>query len=380
MGDRWAVRASRLYDGRRVREGVTVLVEDGVVLEVGPGILGEFPVLDLDDDVTLLPGLVDTHAHLCLDASTDVVAGMAVDDATLLARMTDAADRMLRAGITTVRDLGDRSFLATEVDTPMTVLAAGPPLTTPGGHCWFLGGEVDGRDAMLKAVQERADCGCSVVKVMVSGGNITPGSSPFVSQVGVDDLRAITREAHALGLQVAAHAHATASVVDALDAGVDTLEHATFMDPDGRAPDDELLRRVAGSGVVISSTPAGLPGSSPPPHVAKVLGTVARTQLRLLELGARMAVGSDCGVGPGKPHDVLPWTPVTMAEHGFAPADCLRAMTSTAAEAVGLGGRKGVIAPGADADLLAVQGDPTTDPTALQRVVGLWAGGQAVRR
>ena len=356
-----------------------MLVEDGVVVDMGPGVLGDFPVLDLDDDVTLLPGLVDTHVHLAFDGSPDVVASLDVDDATLLARMTEAAHRHLAAGVTTVRDFGDRGFLALEVNTPLTVVASGPPLTVPRGHCWFLGGEVDGTVEAVKAVRERAERGCGVVKVMVSGGNITPGNSPFDPQFRLPELKAIVDEAHRLGLPVAGHVHAPVSVVDALDAGVDTLEHVSFATPEGTGATPELLRRMVEEQVVLSATLGSLPGAQPPPAIAARLEQVWATWLQLAADGARIVVGSDAGISAGKPHGVLPWAQATLAQ-GLGVLDALRAMTSGAADAIGLGGRKGVVAPGADADLLAVRGDPTTDATALHRVVGVWACGQAVRR
>jgi imidazolonepropionase-like amidohydrolase len=178
---RQAFRAERVFDGRSMIGTATVVVTDGVVEAVERG-----DVPDATDlgDVTLLPGLVDTHVHLAFDADQgfDVLGSFAIDDESLLVRMHANAAKQLAAGVTTVRDLGDRGFLATRLDTPLTVLASGPPLTVPQGHCWFLGGEVDRVEAAMRAVEERAARGCAVVKVMVSGGNITPGNSPFEPQ------------------------------------------------------------------------------------------------------------------------------------------------------------------------------------------------------
>lgn len=377
MTTSFALRAGRLFDGRDVSEQATVVVDDGTISSTAAGPSED--ALDLGDDVTLLPGLVDGHVHLCLDASLDLVGGMAVDDVALLARMHDAAHAMLSVGITTVRDLGDRAFLATHVRTPLTVLSAGPPLTTKGGHCWFLGGEVEGTTDLLRAVEQRAEAGCSVVKVMVSGGNITPGSTPFDSQFRAPELKQVVAEAHRLGLQTAAHAHAQGSIVEALDAGFDTLEHVTFMHPEALPPDQALLRRVVDSGVVVSTTPGALPGFGPPPHLAAQLASVVESMTRLRALGPRIAIGSDGGVSPGKPHHLLPHLVGWLVGLGWAPRDVLVGMTSAAADAIGLGGRKGVIVPGADADLLAVRGNPLEDPAAMHDVVGVWARGVRVR-
>ena len=368
-----AVRAGQVFDGLGSVGPATVVFEDGRITAVEKG---EVPgAVDLGDDGTLLPGLVAGPLHLALDASMNLVSGMDVDDETLLTRMTSVAQGLLAVGVTTVRDLGDKAFLATEVRTPLTVLASGPPLTTPQGHCWFLGGEMDSVDAMLKAVQAGAERGCAVVKVMVSGGNITPGSTPFDSQFDADQLRPVVAEAHRLGLQAAAHAHAWQSVEVALDAGFDTLEHATFMDPQQQPADEALLRRTAESGVVVSMTPGSLPGSTPPPHVLANMAVSLQNLHRLYEVGARMMIGTDGGVSPGKPHALAPYLPAHLTTFGWTPAETLVRMTSAAADGIGLGGRKGVLARGADADLLAVRGNPLVDPATLHDVVGVWAAG-----
>jgi len=326
--------------------------------------------------------------HLAFDASADLVAGLAaVDDEALLERMRGAAARMSAAGITTVRDLGDRSFLAVRLGKEIssgetvgpTVLASGPPLTTVGGHCHFLGGEAEGVEALVRAVAQRAEAGCAVVKVMVSGGNITPGSSPFEPQYGGEDLRVVVAEAHRLGLTAAAHVHAPVSVVDALDAGFDTLEHVSFATERGDRPDPVVLQRIADSGVVVSATVGVLPGVSPPPSIASRLALVTETLSRLQGLGAVIVPGTDAGVGPGKPHDVLPYGVANLCEFGMSPLEALRAATSGSARACGVGGRKGSLQAGADADLLAVRGDPFTDLGALREVEAVFAAGVRVR-
>lgn len=387
MSDEWAVRAGRLFDGRSFVDGSpVVVVQGGEVVEVTSDPAG-LDVLELGDDVTLLPGLVDAHVHLSFDASADLLAGFEVDDEALLQRMRESAATTLAAGVTTVRDLGDRSFLAValarEIDagrTPgPTVLAAGPPLTTPGGHCYFLGGEVGDRAEMLAAVAERAEAGCAVVKVMVSGGNITPGSLPWEAQFHAEDLREVVREAHRLGLRTAGHVHGASSVVAALDAGFDTLEHVTFMTPDGIDAQEPVLQRIADSGTFVSTTAGALPGAVPPPAIAARLQLVLEMMSHQHALGSRLVVGTDAGVGPGKPHGVMPHALRMVVSAGVDHVQALRMMTSASADALGLSGRKGALAPGADADLLAVRGDPSRDPDALLDVVAVWARGTRVR-
>ncbi len=145
-----------------------------------------------------------------------MVAGInAVDDEQLLTQMAQAARQALRAGITTVRDLGDRGFLTLALREQLTasgelgpeIVASGPPITIHGGHCYFFGGEADGPRELRAAVHERVARGCEVVKVMVSGGVLTPGSAAHESQYDLADLRLIVAETHDLGLRAAAHVH-----------------------------------------------------------------------------------------------------------------------------------------------------------------------------
>jgi imidazolonepropionase-like amidohydrolase len=232
---------------------------------------------------------------------------------------------------------------------------------------------------MLRAVAARVEAGCSDIKVMVSGGNITPGSLPWQAQFAVDDLRAIVEETHRLGLRAAAHVHGASSVVAALAAGFDTLEHVTFMSPEGVDVDPAVLKGIVDAGAVVSVTAGASPVWAPPPAVAARLEAVMDTMLRLHGLGARMVVGSDAGVSPGKPHGVTPHALRILIDGGVSAVAALQMMTSAPADALGLAAVKGTLVAGADADLLAVRGDPARDSEALHDVVGVWSRGARVR-
>ncbi len=142
------------------------------------------------------------------------------------------------------------------------MLAAGPPLTVPGGHCWFLGGEVSGLPALRDTVREHAERGVHVIKAMATGGGLTPGSRPQDRQFSDEELRAIADEAHRHGLPATAHAHAAAGIAAALDAGFDGIEHCTFV----TGVDEDLVRRLAAAGTVVSFTLGMLPGTEPAPE------------------------------------------------------------------------------------------------------------------
>lgn len=382
-----ALRAARLFDGvfPRVRERPLLILDGPVIRAVDYGVEPpvDVEVVDLGD-VTLLPGLIDTHVHLAFDASADPVGALAArEDDDALSAMTDAALDAIRGGVTTLRDLGDRGYLSLLLrDRPglPTIVAAGPPITTPKGHCHYLGGAASpGVDGVRRAVREHVERGVDVIKVMASGGHLTEGTEPSEVQFSSEELRAAVDEAHAAGLPITAHAHAPTSIARAVDAGVDGIEHATFWTREGVLAPDDLVRRLGDRRLVIGAT-AGyvLAGDGGLDEAwAERLPGIVEVMERLHAAGARILAGTDAGVGPTKPHDVLAHgLEQLVAVLGISPFDALVSATSGAAEVCQLGDRKGRLAPGYDADVIAVAGDPLADIAAVHSPRAVYVRGQ----
>ena len=288
-------------------------------------------VRDFGERATVLPGLVDGHVHLCWDPHGDPVAQfLEQPDEALAVRIQDALEASLRAGITTVRDLGDRGYLTLDVRSRLSatpwlapeILVSGPPITPRQGHCWFLGGEAEGIDAVVAAVDERARRAVDVVKVMVTGGMLTPEWGMHETQYDASTLKEAAAAAHSHGLPVTAHAHGGPGIQAAVSAGIGGIEHCTFVTADHVDCDWELVDQMAAVGTHVGATEAWSPSAEPfPPAAAERIERVWMNFERMHRAGVRLSVSSDAGVGPRKPHGVLPHGAVLFAGLGLSNHD-----------------------------------------------------------
>ncbi|WP_460363886.1 amidohydrolase family protein [Actinocorallia lasiicapitis] len=343
--------------------------------------------MEFGDRSTVLPGLIDTHVHLSFGGRRDPLGVLpGLSDERLREVIRSSALRTVRAGITTVRDLGDRGYLVGEVaeesrgrpECGPLVLAAGPPLTAAGGHGHQLGGVAESLDAIRAGVRERAERGCEVVKVVAGGGVLSPGSFHRASY-SRRHLRCAVEEAHRLGLPAAVHAHDPRAIADAVAVGFDTIEHGDFLTGAGVRPDRELIRRIAEAGIAVTTTLGEMPGFPAPEPIARHLPELAACTLELHAAGVRLVPGTDAGISPGKPPDVLPYAVEFLAGVGIPAVELLRMITSTAARVCGVAPARGRIMTGAVADLLVVDGDPVRDLGALREVSGVFREGVRVR-
>lgn len=320
-------------------------------------------------DVTLMPGLIDAHVHLAFDGSPTPVERMVREnDAQQVALMLRSARELLSVGVTTARDLGARGYLDIAVRDAIAdgtargprMLTAGSPITVTGGHCWFMGGEADSEADVRKMVRQHHKMGVDLIKVMSTGGFMTAGSAPWFAQFQTDQLRAAVEEAHRVGKKVAAHAHGVEGIERAVTAGVDTIEHCSFVHPDGsHRVVPELADRIAASPAYVSPTCNFRMGEmrAMMPEREFAVG-------ELYQRGAKIIASTDSGIN-NTPHYGYVGGLLAMHDLGLPTGEVLTAATTRAAQALGLAGVTGQLTAGHVADLIAVGGDPRQDLAAL---------------
>ncbi|MEV4864573.1 amidohydrolase family protein [Streptomyces ossamyceticus] len=386
-----------LITAGRVLVGSGAYLDDGAVLVEGDSITAVGPRAKIAEgagsDVThlafpegtLVPGLIDAHVHLAFDGGADPVATLQESsDESLLQDMRRRAAQFLRSGVTTVRDLGDRGGLALRLDKQIAgggtpgprIVSAGTPATPPGGHCHFLGGEVSGAEEVRGLVRRNITAGATVIKAMVTGGGLTKdGPKSWQSQFTPEELAALVDEAHQAGVPVAAHAHGTEGITAAVEAGVDTIEHCTWMTSNGFDLRQDVLKRIVDGGIAIC--PAVSPHWQMLPRFFGEERAAAMFDLvrQMAEADVRLIAGTDAGVQRAGFDGLVPALSF-YAHLGLPNSKILDMATAEAADALGLGEATGQIVPGFRADLLVVDGDPLVDLTALKTVRTVVASGR----
>ena len=364
----------RVFDGLgKTLDGHAVLVEQGRIARVAPA--GEFasyagPRVDTTG-MTLLPGLGDCHVHLVYTGNADPNGHMSRQSAAeITLTALDNAQTALRGGITAVRDCGGKDYLEFAVRDAIargifegpTVRAAGRMICMTGGHGNRIGRVADGCDDVVKAVREQVHAGCDLVKIMATGGVMTPGVNPMDAHYSFDEMRAGIHEAKRFHKSTASHAQGTEGILNAVRAGVDSIEHGIYMDAD-------CLREMLDSGTYLVPTIAALRNildnadRGIPPYVVEKARAVEQRHRESFQMyyeaGGRIAMGTDAGT-PYNRHGANAEELAHMVAFGMTPADALVAGTSRAHDLMGLP-EAGRIAQGMQADLLLVRGDPTAN-------------------
>ncbi len=410
------IHAALLFDGANgaTQPDQAVWITDGRIRAVGPApaIRQQAPpdsqVIDLGD-ACLAPGLIDSHTHLSLAGDGRPYAAMFSESDEMMALIGAMNLRKhLAAGITTIREHGARNkvgFVLKEgvqrgyIPGPR-MQVSGRPITCTGGHFHFCNEVADGEDEIRKSVRRLVHEGADYIKIMASGGG-TAGTIPGRANYSVAELHAAVHEAHHFHRLTAAHCRAKESMVRAVEAGIDLMEHAEFLDPDDQLRfDPKLAEMMVESGIWISPT---LQAWTNYPRIVELRtqrdaghlsvqgeqtlqALEARAETRLVvmrqmleyNLRHRIVPGTDSGVG-SLAFGHLDYDLQLLVQVGFTPAEALLSATRISAEACGLADELGTIQPGKVADLVAFAGDPTRDIGAVSGVVAVFQAGQRVQ-
>ncbi|MGI8551302.1 MAG: amidohydrolase family protein [Dehalococcoidia bacterium] len=373
------IRNALLWDGAADQPvpGLSLRVEGGRIAALGPNLPDENATVMDAGGRLVMPGLIDCHVHL--GAATDPSERYPDSPPSFLSwQMARNAERSLLAGYTTLRDLASEHSAnihlarATELGLVQgpRIIAAGAGICITGGHSWTLGGrQADGADEMRRAVREQLREGAGCIKLIATGGVITPGSQPGAPQMTPEELGAAIEEAHKAGKRVAAHAHGTIGIKNAVRAGVDSIEHGSLLD-------DEAVKLMREHGTYLVPTLSAHHnyrrmgrGTGTPDFIVEKIERLAEAQDRSIRLaikaGLKIAAGTDAG--NLHTHHGNNAQEITLLNHfGLPRIEALRAATSRAADLLDLVDETGRLRPGLSADLIVVDGDPFQDLSILE--------------
>jgi imidazolonepropionase-like amidohydrolase len=397
------LKAAHLVDVRtgRVLDGQAVFIAGGRIVKVAPADQITLPagvmVIDLGG-ATLLPGLIDCHVHLTSDPEDAGLKGLTISVPREALKGAKNARSTLQAGFTTVRNVGAGGFSdvalrdainAGEIPGPR-IIPSGPALGSTGGHCdenhlapefaYRNEGVADGVPAVLAKTREVIKYGAGVVKFCASGGVFSKGDLPATTQYSSEEMSALVAEAHRQGRKVAAHAHGAQAIIDAVNAGVDSIEHGSLIDDEGirtmKQHGTYLVADIYNDDFIMAQ---GKQYGFTDEMLEKErsLGQKQREGFRkAAQAGVKIAFGTDAGVYP---HGRNAKQFAVMVRYGLTPLQAIQSATVSAADLLGWSDRVGSIEPGKLADVIAVEGNPLSDVTALEQVKFVMKGGEVVK-
>jgi len=397
-----AIHAGHVLDVKtgKLLSDQMLVIEDGKIVRVGAFAETKAPagavLIDLSN-ATVLPGLIDTHTHLTMDPKFGYERlGLSIPREALIgaknARLT------LQAGFTTVRNVGASGYSdvalrdainAGDVPGPR-MLVSGPGLSITGGHAdnnllpfeyhATSDGVADGVDGVRHMVRQNIKYGADLIKFMASGGVLSKGDNPEASQYTLEEMKVIVAEAHRLGRKVAAHAHGAQAILWASEAGVDSIEHGSYID------DAAIVEMKKNGTYLVPTLYLGdwFLENAEKNHVpdfllikAKAVMPAARQNIaHAFASGVKVAFGTDAAVYP---HGLNAHEFAVMVKLGLSPLQAIQAATVNAADLLGWSGKVGSLEAGAWADVVAVDGDPLKDVTTLERVKFVMKGGEVVK-
>lgn len=392
-----AIHQVRLIEGTGdLHDNATVLVRGTKILAVGPSSEVRIPKGAVRIDgrgLSIIPGLIDCHVHLCLGGEPDVVGTLESEQPsyTLLKSATHAK-ATVEAGFTTVRDVGSRDHsiftLKQAIDSGLLsgprIVGAGRAICMIGGHARFIGHEVEGTEQVRRVVAEQIAAGAGVIKLIATGGVLTPGTSPDEAQMTMEELAAAVDAAQQAGKRVAAHAHGAAGMKNAIHAGVRSIEHTTLLDDES----GNLMKRYGVYMVptlsALATTAACRPGCGiPESALAKSKSMTKRHQASFKaahQSGVFIAMGTDAGT-PFNYHGDNAQELERMVTLGMTPMEAIVASTATAARLIGIQDSVGTLTKGMEADLVILKGNPLRRIEVLRdrdKIVGVMKAGRFV--
>lgn len=393
-----AIHHIRLIDGTgQTIEPATVIVREHTIATAGPSRTTSMPrgaTRVNGRGLTLLPGLIDCHVHLCWRGEADVVK--AVEQETpieTLLKASRSAGQTLEAGVTTVRDVGSRDHLIfalkKAIDNGLTpgprIIGAGLAICMVGGHLRrVIAQEVEGVEQVRQVVRQQIVAGAEVIKVIASGGVLTPGTSPEQAQMTLDELSAAVDEAKRAGRKVAAHAHGASGMKNAIHAGVHSIEHATLMDEEAAGLFEKHAVYMVPTLSALATTGACRRGCGIPDDAlekAKAMTKRHQSSFRQAhQRGLLIAMGTDAGT-PFNYHGDNAQELERMVAYGMSPMEAILTSTSAAARLIGIDDQVGTIEPGKQADIVFIEGNPLKKINLLSdrsRIVGVMKAGRFV--
>ena len=333
-----------------------------------------------------IPGLIDAHVHMCLDPDiSDPLAQSKVGEERIKEEIRKRALAMVKAGITTARDLGGGQWLELSIRDEIArgetlgprLVCSGQPITSVGGHCHFWGGEAADFDAALTVAQRQLAHNVDLIKIMVTGGNITHGSSPVDSQFDDETVSKLVAFSAKQNLHVAGHCHGTNGIRQAAEAGVRTVEHCSWVGEKGwgRNFDETVVKKMVANEVWVSPTiNAGWRRFKNPEFIERVRANYRKMK----SAGVRLIASTDAGI-PRVYHHDLPQALSEFARFAeLTPLETLKAATSDCAFAIDLGSVTGTIKPGYAADFVIYEENPLEDLNVLKKPLLVVARGQEV--
>ncbi len=401
--NRVIIRAGRLLDVKsgRMLSNQQIAIEGDKIVSIGVAVpqaaAQGAKIIDLSN-ATVLPGLIDAHVHMLGDPKNFGYAslGISVPRAALIGARN--AKRTLEAGFTTVRNTGESGYADVALrdaindgDIPgPRMLVSGPALGITGGHCdenllpfefhQQAEGVADGVEQVQHKVREAIKYGADLIKFCATGGVISKGDDPRHSQYTLEEMKALVADAHRLGRKVAAHAHGAEGARWAAEAGVDSVEHGSYLD-------DAAIAAMKQHGTYLVPTLyladwflENAPKLGTPDFILQkaraVMPEARKNVARAFASGVKVAFGTDAAVYP---HGLNAREFAVMVKLGLSPLQAIQAATVNAADLLGWSDRVGAVEPGKLADIIAVEGNPLEDVTTLERVRFVMKGGQVVK-